>query len=94
VNEPERNPVVPNRKLIAEEIVEVLQRHPACTFETLVASCSEFTWNQIFAEVDRMCRLGQLRLVSRDDGRYIIGLPITDESQEAESAARASHRDV
>jgi hypothetical protein len=79
---------VSNRKLIAEEIVEALRRHPACTFETLVAECSEFTWDQLFSEVDRMRGLGELRLTPGADGRYVIRLPRTDDLQEIETVPR------
>ena len=77
-----------NRKLIAEEIVDALRRHPACTFETLVADCSEFTWDQLFSEVDRMRGLGELRLTPGADGRYVIGLPRADGLHEAETVVR------
>ncbi len=78
------------RKLIAEEIVDALRRHPACTFETLVADCSEFTWNQLFAEVERMRQLGALRLTPRGDGRYEIGLRRAEEVGEVGTAVSSA----
>ncbi len=62
-------------KPITDQVLESLARHPACEFQTLVADCSEFTWNQLFYEVDRMRQLGQLCLTSADDGNRFIVLP-------------------
>lgn len=61
-------------KPITTQVLECLERNPACEFQTLVADCSEFTWNQLFYEVDRMRQLGQLCLTSADDGNHFIGL--------------------
>jgi hypothetical protein len=62
-------------KPIKTQVLECLERNPACDFETLVADCSEFTWSQLFYEVDQMRQLGQLCLTSGDSGSHIIGLP-------------------
>lgn len=61
-------------KTLATQVLESLQRAPACTFDQLVKDCTEFTWNQLFFEVDRLRQLGQLRLTSVDDGRYHLSL--------------------
>ena len=62
-------------KPITVQVLECLERNPDCEFQTLVADCSEFTWNQLFYEVDRMRQLGQLCLTSTDDGNHSLGLP-------------------
>jgi hypothetical protein len=60
-------------------VLESLARNPACEFNALVADCSEFTWNQLFYEVDRLSRNGQLRLTSVGGGNYFLRLPPTEE---------------
>jgi len=67
-------------KPIATQVLESLARNPACEFQQLVADCSEFTWNQLFYEVDRLSQLGQLCLTSIDGGHYFIRLPFTEET--------------
>lgn len=67
-------------KPIAAQVLESLARNPACEFDRLVADCSEFTWNQLFYEVDRLSQLGQLCLTSVDGGHYFIRLPFTEET--------------
>lgn len=62
-------------KPITTQVLECLERNPACDFKTLVADCSEFTWNQLFYEVDQMRQRGQLCLTSTDNGSRFIGLP-------------------
>ena len=70
-------------KPIATQILESVARNPACEFKQLVADCSEFTWNQLFYEVDRLRQLGQLCLTSVDSGHYLIGLPFTEEAMKS-----------
>ncbi len=62
--------------LVADRILEAVERTPDCTLEELVDRCPDLTWNQVFLEVDRMSREGQLKLTSRGAGSYTIRLPI------------------
>ena len=61
-------------KPIATQVLESLARNPACEFKQLVADCPEFTWNQLFYEIDWLSQLGQLCLTSVG-GHYSISLP-------------------
>lgn len=79
-HEHERDLALLQSKPIATRILESLARHPACAFQQLVSDCSEFTWNQLFYEVDRLSQLGQLLLTSVDGGHYFIRLPFTEEA--------------
>ena len=63
--------------LVADRILEAVQRTPDCTLEELVDHCPDLTWNQVFLEVDRMSREGQLKLTSRGAGSYTIRLHIS-----------------
>ncbi|MBI3356195.1 MAG: hypothetical protein HY038_05395 [Nitrospirae bacterium] len=71
-------------KTLATQVLESRQRNPACEFEQLVADCSEFTWNQLFYEVDRLSRTGQLRLTSAGNGHYFLRLTQKKEFNETE----------
>ncbi len=67
-------------KPISDQVLESLARNPACEFPTLVAECSEFTWNQLFYEVDRLSRMGKLCLTSVGGGHYFINLVFTEDT--------------
>jgi hypothetical protein len=60
---------------ITNEIFQMVKRRQACDMEDLVKACSAYTWNQVFLEVDRMSRTGELRLLSKQAGVYTVTLP-------------------
>ena len=58
----------------ADLIVETIAHHPGSCLDDLVTLCPEFTWNQVFLEVDRLSRAGHLRLALIGPGRYAVEL--------------------
>jgi len=44
--------------------------------EDLLHDLLPYTWNQVFLEVDRMSRTGELRLLYRGPGLYTVCLPL------------------
>jgi hypothetical protein len=79
--------VLGKTKTITAQVLESIQRHPACEFAQLVADCQEFTWNQLFYEVDRLSRLGQLGLTPADHGQYFLVLPEKEEHNQTPHVA-------
>lgn len=65
------------RSAVRTRILDVLRKKPECELEELVRVCSSFTWNQVFLEVDRLSRTGELRLVPRRAGVYAVRLSPT-----------------
>ena len=59
------------QKPITDRILELLQGSMECEFETLVARCPEFTWNELFQELARLNRAGQV-VITRDVGVFTI----------------------
>ena len=51
------------RKPITDRILDMLRGSPECEFEALVTRCPEFTWNELYQEVSRMSRAGQLTIL-------------------------------
>ncbi len=47
---------------VANQILEVVKAHPGCGPDELTSLLPNFSWSEIFVEVDRMSRSGQLRL--------------------------------
>jgi hypothetical protein len=56
-------------------ILDLLQRRHEYDLEELVRLCPSFTWNQVFLEVDRLSRTGEVRLLPRRAGAYAVTLP-------------------
>ena len=60
---------------ITGQIFQMVKRRQVCDMEDLVAACPSYTWNQVFLEVDRLSRTGELRLTSKRAGVYMVTLP-------------------
>jgi hypothetical protein len=60
-------------KPIADGILAVLQDSPECDFELLVARYPEHTWNELFQEVGRLSRNGQV-IITRGVGVFTVRL--------------------
>ena len=65
---------MPLQVTVANSILEAVRCTPDCTLEELVLNCPDFSWAQVFLEVDRLSRSGQLRLTKRGVGSYTITL--------------------
>ena len=60
---------------VTDRVLGAVQCAHECDLDTLPNSLSDLSWGQIFLEVDRLSREGQV-LVTRDTGgRYMIRLP-------------------
>jgi hypothetical protein len=55
-------------------IMHVLARFNSngCLLEDLVRECPDLTWNQIFLELDRLSRTGEVRLRRRGTSQYVV----------------------
>ena len=51
-----------------DQVMEVIIRSPGCSLEEIVLECSGLTWNQVFTELDRMSRAGQIRFTVKGAG--------------------------
>lgn len=59
---------------LRRHIFDALRRKQECDLEELARGCSSYTWNQVFLEVDRLSRTGEVRLVPRRAGVYAVRL--------------------
>ena len=76
---------------IRQRIISVIESAIECDLDTLVSRCGDFSWGQIFLEVDNMSRIGVIRLTRSADGRYCLGLPTAAGSAEHAGALHAKH---
>lgn len=64
---------------VTPTILDAFDHMQQCDLDMLVEACPTLTWNQVFSEVDRLSRMGQLRLSHLGQGRYNIERPHTAE---------------
>ncbi len=60
---------------LVDAIRHTIMTRRECCLDSLVVACARFTWNQVFLEVDRMSRSGELRLTLTGCGKYSVSLP-------------------
>ncbi len=52
--------------------MQVIIRSPGSQLEEVVIECPGLTWNQVFCELDRLSRAGQVRLTTKSPGLYAV----------------------
>jgi hypothetical protein len=60
---------------LSDNLLTVIRQMEECDMDDLVRACSRYTWNQVFFEVDRLSRTGELSLVYKKGGDYAVRLP-------------------
>ena len=60
---------------VTDRILGQVQRTHGCDLDTLTNSLSDLSWGQVFLEVDRLSRQGQVLVTLDTGGRYMIRLP-------------------
>ncbi len=70
-----RAPSGPGEADLATVIARIIADTGECDLDTLVRTCPQLTWNQIFLEVDRLSRAGEVCLTLSAPGHYRVSLP-------------------
>jgi hypothetical protein len=60
---------------VTDRILGAVQRTHGCDLDTLTNCLSDLSWSQVFLEVDRLSRQGQVLVTFNSGGRYMIRLP-------------------
>jgi hypothetical protein len=60
---------------VTDRILGTVQRAHGCDLDTLTNSLSDLSWGQVFLEVDRLSREGQVLVTLDTGGHYMIRLP-------------------
>lgn len=66
---------------LTSRILDAVRSTPDCTLDELTSTCPDLHWNQVFLEVDRLSRSGELRLSARGLGHYAISLQAAEQDQ-------------
>ncbi len=67
---------------VTDRILGTVQRTHGCDLDTLTNSLTDLSWGQVFLEVDRLSREGQILVTLGAGGRYLIRLPDHDRESE------------
>ncbi|HWI68878.1 MAG TPA: hypothetical protein VNS88_10940 [Nitrospiraceae bacterium] len=67
---------------VTDRILGQVQRTHGCDLDMLTKSLSDLSWSQVFLEVDRLSRGGQVQVTLDPEGRYMIQLPIHNNEPE------------
>ena len=67
---------------VTDRILGAVQRTHGCDLDTLTNSLTDLSWGQVFLEVDRLSREGQVLVTLGTGGRYLIRLPDHDRESE------------
>lgn len=62
-------------RALADVIRHTVMARQECCLESLLKAHPGFTWNQVFLEVDRMSRSGELLLKRTPSGEYHVTVP-------------------
>jgi len=70
---PMRNGELMNQK--GKEALQVIIRSPGGQLKEVVLESPGLTWNEVYCELDRMSRAGQVRVTPRSPGCYAVSNP-------------------
>ena len=68
-------PIRSERNELSQRVFLVLRRKQECALEDLIRECTSHTWTEVFLEVDRLSRTGELCLMYNKAGDYTVRLP-------------------
>jgi len=71
---------------VADRILGVVKRTHGCDLDTLAESVPELTWNQVFLEIDRLSREGQILVTCETRGS--LSDPVAGAPEGAEDSSR------
>ncbi len=66
---------MPAHTPVTDRILGQVQRTHGCDLDTLTNCLSDLSWGQVFLEVDRLSREGQVTVTRGTGGRYMIWPP-------------------
>lgn len=60
---------------VTHRVLGEVTRMQGCDLDTLAQSLPDLSWNQVFLEIDRLSRQGEVLVTFGTGGRYVIRLP-------------------
>jgi hypothetical protein len=65
----------PRHTKLGGQLLRIVRRKKRCDLDELLQECASYTWTQVFLEVDHLSRTGELRLLQKKAGEYVVTLP-------------------
>jgi hypothetical protein len=75
---------------ITTVLLQTVRQARRWNLDELVRACPQFTWSQIFREIDHLSRMVELRLTLSEGCRYLVAAPTDAASRMAQSAQRSA----
>jgi hypothetical protein len=66
---------LPNQGNLGRLLLRIVRKKKTCDLDELLGECTSHSWTQVFLEVDRLSRTGELCLSCKKAGEYIVSLP-------------------
>lgn len=60
---------------VTDRILGAVKHSHGCDLDTLASHLPELTWNQVFLEIDRLSRKGEVQVTFGTGGSYMIRIP-------------------
>jgi hypothetical protein len=64
-----------NQNDLRRDVLRIVRKRKTCDLDDLLQECTSHTWTQVFLEVDRLSRTGEVCLLCKKAGEYTITLP-------------------
>jgi hypothetical protein len=58
-----------------DQVIDIVFRSRACDLDEVTRQCTNLTWNQVFLAVDHLSRSGEVKLVPKGRGMYMVTYP-------------------
>ena len=78
------------QEIVSNQILEAVRCAPGCEVDDLVLNLPGLTWNQVFLEIDRLSRTGQVRVTAKGQGVYTLRLPTKESHSRPKQPPRHS----
>ena len=63
------------------QVIDIVHRAGACDLEEITRQCANLTWNQVFLAIDSMSRRGEILLMPKGRGIYMVAFPQRQDSR-------------
>lgn len=67
--------VTPQRNDLRKRILRIVGKNKMCDLDHLILECTSYSWTEVFLEVDQLSGSGELRLLCKKTGEYLVTLP-------------------
>jgi hypothetical protein len=69
---------------VEDQVIDLVHSVQACNLEEVTRQCTDHTchtWNQVFLAIDHLSRSGEIVLVLRGRGTYVVTFPQRQEDR-------------